>query len=169
MNSMAQSTSFYMSTCGWGCLTDSPIEIMWSRGGLGMLGTQNSKEIRLPDAHKHHAHKAIVNVKRGRRRLCHEFRAWWHQERFLRVKELSPDESVGFWWVKGKCGMRFRQYEEVRYGLETCARCFWRPVYRPSPVTLGDWEDRFGWECEGPALSVRVRNLALILWAVESY
>lgn len=28
-----------------------------------MLGTQNSKEIRLPDAHIHYAHKAIVNVK----------------------------------------------------------------------------------------------------------
>ena len=29
-----------------------------------MLGTQNSKEIRLPDAHTLHAHKATVNVKR---------------------------------------------------------------------------------------------------------
>lgn len=39
----------------------------------------------------------------------------------------------------------------VVYELETCARCFWRTVNRPSPVTLGeDWEDRFGWKCEGP-------------------
>lgn len=28
-----------------------------------MLGTQNSEEVRLPDAHTHRTHKAIVKVK----------------------------------------------------------------------------------------------------------
>ena len=35
-----------------------------------MLGTQNSKERRLPGTHTHHAHKTIVDVK-CRSRMCH--------------------------------------------------------------------------------------------------
>lgn len=38
--------------------------------GLGILDTQNSKEIRLPDTHTHCAHKATVNVKHAREVEC---------------------------------------------------------------------------------------------------
>lgn len=39
-----------------------------------------------------------------------------------------------------------------RWELEMRAGCLWRTVN--SPVMLEEsWEDRFGWECEGPWMS----------------
>lgn len=56
-----------------------------------MLGTQNSKEIRLPDAHMHLVPKAVVGVSVVAVECAIGLQSLGAPGRFLRVKELGLD------------------------------------------------------------------------------